>query len=375
MNDHFARLAVPGVQGLQPYQPGKPVDELERELGIRNIIKLASNENPLGPSARVVEALGRNLSELARYPDGSGFRLKKVLAGKLGVDADQITLGNGSSEVLELIACTFVSPERQAIYSEHAFAMYPIVVQSIGAHSAVAPALRDGRGPRYGCDLDAMLALVNRETRLIFIANPNNPTGTYVKKAALQSFLAALPDSVICVVDEAYFEYVDAVDYPNTLAWLERYPNLIVTRTFSKAYGLAGLRIGYCVSNPDIADLLNRLRQPFNVNILALLAAEEALHDERYLEQSKRLNRAGLRQLTEAFVERELDCIPSVANFVTVDVRQPGLEVYDQLLRLGVIVRPVENYGLPRHLRVTVGTEEENRLFIRALDKVLLRSQ
>lgn len=372
MTESMVQLAVSGVQRLRPYQPGKPVDELERELGIRNIIKLASNENPLGPGSRVVDAVRRYLPEVARYPDGNGFRLKKALADKLGVVPEQLTLANGSSEVLGLIASVFLSERSRAVYSEHAFAMYPIVIQAVGARAAVAPALPCSSGQRYGHDLDAMLKLVDGDTRMVFIANPNNPTGTYLSDAALDGFLSELPKSALCVIDEAYFEYVDIEGYPDMIQWLERYPNLIVTRTFSKAYGLAGLRVGFSVSHPEIAELLNRLRQPFNVNALALVAAEAALGDEKHLLHSKAVNAAGLQQLVSAFDERGLAYIPAVANFVTVDVKRSVAAVYERLLHQGIIVRPVENYDLPGHLRVTVGTEQENSAFIGALDRALI---
>ncbi|CAI8905864.1 Histidinol-phosphate aminotransferase 2 [Methylocaldum szegediense] len=364
-------LAAPGVRALTPYLPGKPISELERELGLSTIVKLASNENPRGPSPKALEAARRALSESHLYPDGGGFELKAALSAKLNVRPEQITLGNGSNDVLELVARVFLSAESKAIYSEYAFAIYPIVTQAVGAKAAVAPAHDGSRGPRYGHDLQAMAQRVDETTRLVFIANPNNPTGTYLTKSELRGFLDHLPKDVVAVVDEAYFEYVDAPDYPDCIAWLPDFPNLIVTRTFSKAYGLAGLRVGYAVSSPSIADLLNRVRQPFNVNSAALEAAKAALEDEEHLIHSVNLNRAGLVQLCEAFAARELSFIPSVGNFVTVDVAKPATPVYDALLRQGVIVRPVGNYGLPNHLRVTVGTEEENRIFLDALDRVL----
>ncbi len=369
----FKMLCAQPVLGLTPYQPGKPVEELARELGLdaEKIVKLASNENPLGPSPRALAAMERALPDSARYPDGSGFSLKRALAGKLGVRPEQITLGNGSNDVLDLIARTFLGPGRSAVFSEHAFAVYPISVQSVGAESRVARAHDGSRGPCYGHDLDAMLGQVTGDTTVVFIANPNNPTGTYVTTKALGDFLEALPPQVLAVVDEAYFEYVDAEDYPDSLQWLDRFPNLIVTRTFSKAYGLAGLRVGYAVSHPDVAELLNRVRQPFNVNTLALAAAEAALGDEAYLHRSRRLNREGLAFLQSAFQARRLECIPSVGNFITVDVGREAGPVFEALLRQGVIVRPVANYGMPRHLRVSVGTAEENTVFIQALDKVL----
>jgi histidinol-phosphate aminotransferase len=364
-------LATPGVRGLTPYQPGKPISELERELGLRNIVKLASNENPLGPSPKALEAVRRVLPELHFYPDGGGFELKSALAKKLGVSSAQITLGNGSNDVLELVARAFLSSQHKSVFAEHAFAVYPIVTQAIGAQAAVASAHDGSRGPRYGHDLDAMARLVDEAARVVFIANPNNPTGTYLTGTELHRFLAGLPEHVIAVVDEAYFEYVEASDYPNALNWLPEFPNLVVTRTFSKAYGLAGLRAGYAVSSPEVADLLNRVRQPFNVNIPALEAARAALEDEDHLNRTVRLNAEGLRQLGEGLAARELESIPSVGNFLTFDLKRPAGPVYEALLRQGVIVRPIGNYGLPNHLRVTVGTTEENTIFLAALDRVL----
>ncbi|WP_434149895.1 histidinol-phosphate transaminase [Methylocaldum gracile subsp. desertum] len=364
-------LAVPGVRALTPYLPGKPISELERELGLRNIVKLASNENPLGPSPKALEAARRASSEIHLYPDGSGFELKAALSRKLEVRPEQITLGNGSNDALELVARAFLSPQSKAIYSEYAFAVYSIVTQAVGAQAVVAPAHDGSHGPRYGHDLQAMAPAVDESTRVVFIANPNNPTGTYLTKSELCGFLGDLPEHVIAVVDEAYFEYVEAPDYPDCIEWLSDFPNLIVIRTFSKAYGLAGLRVGYAVSSPAIADLLNRVRQPFNVNSLALEAAKAALDDNDHLTRSVSLNREGLRRLSEAFTERDLSFIPSVGNFIMVDMGRPAAPVYEALLRQGVIVRPVANYGLPNHLRVTVGTEEENRIFLAALDRVL----
>lgn len=365
------QLALPGVRKLTPYQPGKPIGELERELGLSNIVKLASNENPLGPSPKALEALRLGIGDLHLYPDGGGFALKATLSRQLGVGAGQITLGNGSNDVLELAARAFLSPETSAVFSQHAFAVYPIVTQAVGAQARIAPAHDGTRGPRYGHDLLAMLGLIEETTRLVFIANPNNPTGTYLRSGELRAFLEQVPGHALVVVDEAYFEYVSEPDYPNALEWLNDFPNLIVTRTFSKAYGLAGLRVGYAVSNEEIADLLNRVRQPFNVNSLGLAAAGAALSDEDHLRRTVALNQAGLRQLAEAFEARGLAYIPSVGNFVTVDVGKPAAPLYEALLREGVIVRPIANYALPNHLRVTVGAEGQNRIFLAALDRVL----
>jgi len=355
----FFQLATPGVQGLQPYQPGKPIEELEREYGIKNAIKLASNENPRGPSPLVWSALQANLINITRYPDGNGFTLKKALAQKLPIDMDTITLGNGSNDVLELIARTFVSSAHSIIFSEYAFAMYPLITQAIGAKAIVTKA------KNWGHDLTAMLAAIDKDTRLIFIANPNNPTGTWINKTTLKTFLKAVPEHILVVVDEAYFEYaVLEPNYPNSLEWTSEYSNLIVARTFSKAYGLAGLRVGYSISHPSVANLLNRVRQPFNVNYLALVAAETALSDSEYLEQSVASNHAGMQQLTIAFEKMGLQYIDSACNFVTVNVGD-GAKIYERLLRQGVITRPLGN--MPQHLRVSIGTQTENEQFIAAL--------
>lgn len=369
----FHPAPMPPVDGLTPYQPGKPIEELARELNLdpKAIVKLASNENPLGPGPKAVAAVKEALADIARYPDGSGFRLKEKLAVKLGVGMEQITLGNGSNDVLDLIARVFLGPGRSAVFSQYAFAVYPLATQSVGAQARIAPAHDGSCGPRYSHDLQAMLDQVADDTAVVFIANPNNPTGTWVSRKELWDFLQALPRRVIAVMDEAYCEYIELEDYPNSLEWLRFFPNLIVTRTFSKAYGLAGLRVGYAVSDPEVAELLNRVRQPFNVNSLALSAAAEALDDEDHLAASRELNRAGLGQLAEAFTARGLDFIPSLGNFITVDVGREAGPVFSALLQEGVIVRPVANYGLPNHLRVSVGTREENGRFIEALDRVL----
>ncbi len=369
--DYFA-LAAPGVRSLQPYQPGKPESELRREYGLSDIVKLASNENPLGPSPRALVAVREALSDMARYPDGNGFELKTALAAKLGVSTAMLTLGNGSNDVLELAARAFLTPEYEAVFSEHAFAVYPIATQAVGATARVAKANPPDHAMPYGHDPAALLASINDRTRLMFIANPNNPTGTWLKTAELQGLLSDIPESVIVVVDEAYGEYVDpAADCADTLRWLDRFPNLIVTRTFSKAYGLAGLRVGYAISHPVVADLLNRVRQPFNVNSLALVAATAALDDIDHLQRIRALNRAGMQQLQEACRRLGLSWLPSVGNFLCVDVGRSGREVFLALLKRGVIARPVDNYGLPRFLRISIGTEAENTRLIEALTAVL----
>lgn len=363
--NRFLSLATDGVQKLVPYVPGKPVDELQRELGLQEVIKLASNENPLGTGKKVIAAIEATIPELTRYPDGSGYSLKKALSSLLDIDASQITLGNGSSEILELVMRTFVGCDHEIIFSQHAFALYPILTQAVGAIPKSVPACD------YGHDLVAMRAAVTDKTRVVFIANPNNPTGTLIDKAALQDFISSLPPSVICVLDEAYYDFVDPAVRAETMQWPTLYPNLVIARTFSKAYGLAGFRIGYGVSSAEIADLLNRVRQPFNCNMLALAAAEAALSDYDYLQQTLAVNQSGMHQLTDCFKALQLPWIPSSGNFVAVDVLQKALPIYHALLNKGVIVRPVANYEMPNHLRVSIGTHYENQFFISALTEVL----
>lgn len=371
--NRFEDLAAPGVRSLRPYQPGKPIEELQREYGVSDIIKLASNENPLGPSKKVLEFISAESNEIARYPDGYGFNLKQLLSRKHSISMDRITLGNGSSDPLEFVVRVFVQPGDEVLFSEHAFAMYPIVTQAANATAVVAPA------KEWGHDLEAMATRISERTRVIFIANPNNPTGTWLKQKELEAFFTHVPESIIVVVDEAYFEYaidpaLGADDYPDASQLLNRYPNLVVTRTFSKAYGLAGLRVGYSLSHPDIANLLNRIRPPFNLNSLALAAACAGLEDTDHVDRAVSLNAQEMARLTESFGQMGLEYIPSVGNFVSVDVGSNAAAVYDALLYEGVIVRPVANYGMPRHLRVTLGLPEENSRFLDALSKVLENS-
>jgi histidinol-phosphate aminotransferase len=361
------RRVNPYIEGLTPYKPGKPIEELTRELGITDIVKLASNENPRGVSERVRAAIAAAASGISRYPDGSGFRLKHALAERLGVAPGQITLGNGSNDVLDVAARMAIAPGAGGVIAEHAFVVYSLAVTICAGRLVQVPARA------YGADLPAMLAAVDDDTAIVFLANPNNPTGTWVNEAALTAFLDALPDHVWMVLDEAYFEYVQTPGYPDGLKLLERYPNLIVTRTFSKIYGLAGLRAGYGVSSPQAAELMNRVREPFNVNALALAAAEAALTDADYLADSRRLNQTGMAELVAGFARLGLEHIPSAGNFVTVAVPEPlgAQAVFDRLLREGVIVRPVAEYGLSNHLRVTVGLPRENARFLEALERVL----
>ncbi|MGR9051416.1 MAG: histidinol-phosphate transaminase [Gammaproteobacteria bacterium] len=364
-SDFIYQLAVQGVRKLVAYQPGKPIDELERELGLTDIVKLASNENPLGPSPVALHAIVDALPELARYPDGNGYNLKRALAEKHNVDIRQITLGNGSNEILELVARTFLTPDDEALFSQYAFAVYPIVTQAVGAKACVVPA------SNYGHDLQAMRQSVTDKTRVVFIANPNNPTGTLLPSDDLERFIGDLPKSCICVLDEAYYEFIDSHKRSNALNWLNLFPNLLVTRTFSKAYGLAGLRIGYAFSSREMADLLNRVRQPFNINSLALAAAEAALSDDNHLQRSVSVNQEGMKQLTEGFERMNLNWIPSSGNFVTVHLKRSGEEIYQSLLKKGVIVRPIGVYQMPEHLRISIGNRTENQKCLNALSEVL----
>lgn len=369
---NYQNFALTGVQALSPYQPGKPIEELERELGITNILKLASNENPLGASPKALAALAQPLKALELYPDGSGYLLKDALAHKLGLNSKQITLGNGSNDVLELIARAFLTQGRSAVFSEFAFAVYPIVIQATGAELRMAKANPpEHTSMPYGHNLPNLLAQMTETTQLVFIANPNNPTGNWLTKMELHDFLQQVPQQVIVIIDEAYTEYVQEAEFPNALAWLNEFPNLIVTRTFSKIYGLAGLRVGYAASSPEIADILNRVRQPFNVNSLALAAATAALDDDEFLQSSVTTNQSGLKQWFAACAENRWEYMPTVGNFITVNVKRSAAPVYEALLREGVIVRPIGGYGLPQHLRITVGTEAQNQRCIDALKKVL----
>ena len=359
----------PRIAGLSPYKPGKPVDEVARELGINDIVKLASNENPRGPGAKVQEAIAAAATELSRYPDGGGFALKARLAEKIGDDAGQLTLGNGSNDVLDLIARVVLEPGAQAIIAEHSFVVYRLAVTCCGGDLVTVPA------KNYGADLTGMLAAVTDATRLIFIANPNNPTGTRTPGSELLPFLQAVPEHVWVVLDEAYLEYVEDEDHINGATLLARFPNLIVTRTFSKVYGLAAVRFGYGVSSPAFADLLNRARQPFNVNSLALAASLAALEDDDYVNESVALNRAGMAQVTEGLTRLGYDFIPSAGNFVAFDSAEPGNDLFQRMLREGVIVRAIAEYGLPNHVRVSIGLESENARFLSVLAKVGARAQ
>ena len=363
--------ALVQIRQLHPYSPGKPVEELERELGIRDAIKLASNENPLGCSPRVSEVLEQASQHIELYPDANAYYLKQRLAHKLTVGENQITIGNGSNDVLDLVARSFLDSSAEAVFSQYAFMVYAMVTQACGATARVADALPESASQPYGHDLDAMLALIGDKTRVVFIANPNNPTGNWLLRDELRHFLDAVPDHIAVVIDEAYFEYVDLEQYPDSMQWLQRYPNLIVTRTFSKIYGLAGLRLGYAVSSPELCDLFNRVRQPFNGNSLALAAARVALDDEAFVEQSRISNQQGLQRMQDWFTKRELYYIPSAGNFLTVGFGERSAAIYQALLERGIIVRPVANYDMPEFLRISVGSNAQVGQLFDVLDEIL----
>ena len=361
----FLDIANQGVKQLSPYQAGKPTEELERELGIHNIVKLASNENPFGFPESAKQAILQQLDQLTRYPDSNGFYFKQAVANKFGLSPNQITLGNGSNDLIELIAHTFASEDDEIIFSQYAFIVYPLITQAINAKAVVIPA------KNWGHDLEAFLANITDKTKLIYIANPNNPTGTFLTSAEIEDFLAKVPSHIVVVLDEAYTEFTDEQERVPSFKLQQKYDNLVVCRTLSKAYGLAGLRIGYAVSHPDIADLFNRVRQPFNCNSLALAAAVAVLQDDDFLHKVAENNRKGMQQLVQFFTQQGIEYIPSKGNFITIDLKQPAQPIYNALLHKGVIVRPIAGYGMPNHLRISIGLPEENQAFINALTEVL----
>ena len=372
-----SKLGLKHIQAIAPYVGGRPISEVAREYGLdeSKIVKLASNENPLGMPKSAQDAMLAAAGDLGRYPDSNGFELKKVLSERLDVPADWITLGNGSNDILELAARAVAQLGDDIIFSRHAFAVYPLASQAVGARAIeVAPTAS------YGHDLPAMLKAVQSsgdKAKLVFVANPNNPTGSYLQPAEIESFLQAVPANVVVVLDEAYNEYLALEQRYDAIAWVKRFPNMILSRSFSKAYGLAGLRIGYGVAQPALTDLLNRIRQPFNVNSLAQAAAIAAFQDSAFLQEGYEVNRAGYLQLTQAFTEMGLTYLPSAGNFVLVKVGEDdeaGVRVNLALLKRGIIVRPVGNYGLPKWLRISIGLPEENAAFINAFREILAKS-
>lgn len=360
----LAEQALSYVRAISPYQPGKPITELAREMGIpvEQILKLASNENPLGMSPKAKKAVEAAISGIERYPDQ--FDLIKAVAGHCGVAQSQVVLGNGSNDVLDLIARVFLAPGRSAVFAQHAFAVYPLATLSTGAELISTPA------KSFGHDLDAMSAAIRPDTRIVWIANPNNPTGTFLPYAEVRAFLEAVPKDVIVVLDEAYNEYIAPDERVDTADWIKEFLNLVICRTFSKIYGLAGLRVGYALASAEVADLMNRVRQPFNVNNLAIAAAVAALDDDQFVLESYALNHRGMAQIVAGLTRLGLEHIPSHGNFVTFRAGD-GAGVNQKLLKQGVIVRPIGGYGLPEWLRVTIATEPENARFLEALEQAL----
>ena len=362
---NYRDLANAHIKNLTPYQPGKPIEEVEREMGLTDVIKLASNENPLGPSPLAMQAALNALQNSHIYPDGGCYQIKHKLSAFLNVTPEQLTIGNGSENILEIITKAYLKTGDSAILSQHAFLTILLLIKAAGATPISVPAMN------FGHDAKKMASAIDANTRMIFIVNPNNPTGTYLTSDELIPLLNSIPPHILVVMDEAYHEYMDHADYPDTAKLLTQYPNLIITRTFSKAYGLAGLRLGYAISSPDIADILNRARLPFNVNSIAAAAASAALSDQEHVIKSIKLNKEGKLQLEESFNKWKISFTSSAGNFVTIDVKRNGPEVYHTLLQQGIIVRPLVPYEMPSHLRVTIGTLAHNERFLTALHKLM----
>ena len=354
-----------GIDDLSPYEPGKPIEDLERDLGIENAIKLASNENPVGPSPKIFDSIEGILKETHRYPDGNATRLKSTIARKFNVTDNQVTIGNGSNDIIEFVARIFLSRNDSAIYSEHAFAVYPLVVKAVGAKGIEVPA------KNFSHDLDLMLESIEESTKLIFIANPNNPTGSFIEYDELIKFIEKVPEHIIVLLDQAYFDYSSFETKDMEFDDLSKFPNLIMSRSFSKAYGLAGFRVGFCVSSKEIADYLNRVRQPFNANSLALFAAEKALEDQDFIDKSLQLNLEQKELLYKELDSLGYECLPSRANFISFDCKQDSSEAFNKLLMEGVIVRSLAVYKMPNYLRVSVGLPEENLSFLEKIKLTL----
>jgi histidinol-phosphate aminotransferase len=368
---HPGLLATAAVRALSPYVPGKPISELEREYGVTDIVKLASNENPYGPSPAAIAAMHAAVASAWLYPDGSAHELKRALAAHLDLPAAWLTVGNGSNELLLMLAETFLNAQCSAVCSQYGFAIYPLVIRATGAACVEATAHPPAAAMPYGHDLEAMARAIRADTRLVFIANPNNPTGTWVEPDALRSFVESTPAHALVVLDEAYYEFATLSGCPSVLPWVADHPNLIVLRTFSKGYGLAGLRVGYAVSHPEIADAMNRYRPAFNVSNVAQAAAIAALGDQQHVQVAARRIVAERERVAGALRTLGVPFAPSVGNFLMVEAGAEAPRIYDQLLRGGVIVRPIGGYGLPRHLRISVGKPEQNDRLLRLLEPML----
>jgi histidinol-phosphate aminotransferase len=353
------------ILDIEPYIPGKPIEEVERELGLKNIVKLASNENPWGPSPKAVSAILNRVDNIHLYPDGSAYELIQVLSEQLSFSKENIILGNGSDELIRMIAETFLYPEDEVIIPEPTFSAYEFATKLMGGKIVKVPT------EDYKLNLNGMLEKINKKTKLIFICNPNNPTGKIVSKEELEDFLNNIPEQIVVILDEAYNEYVESSDYKSGLEYLRHRKNLIVLRTFSKIYGLAGLRVGYGIADKQLIDLINRVREPFNVNLLAQVAAVASLRDKDYLNKCKQLNSLNKQMLYSNLKHLSLDYVPTEANFILIDLKRDAQVIYKEMLKKGVIIRPCTSFGLPNHIRVTIGKEEENLIFINALAQVL----
>jgi len=360
-----ADLVLPSVAALNPYEPGKPIEELQRELGIGEPVKLASNENPLGPSPKALAAIAAALGDLNRYPDGSSWAVRQKIAARHRVDANHIFMAGGSVEVLNLLAFLFLRPGFNAVFSEHSFAIYGLAAAAAGGESRVVPML-----PRWCHDLDAITDHIDAKTRLVLLDNPGNPTGTIYRQAEWDAFLRRVPEHVVIVADEAYFEFVRDPHYPDSLKDHDGKRLIVTMRTFSKIFGLAGLRVGYAVARPELVQLLDKVRQPFNVTSLGQIAVVAGLDDDAHVRATLANNAEGMAYLEREFGRLRIEYVPSQANFILADVGD-GRAVFDKLLRLGVIVRPMGGYGFPRHVRVSIGLPDENRQLITALERAL----
>lgn len=367
MKNSFLENLNQGVLGLKPYEPGLPLEQTQKKLGLEKVIKLASNENPLGPSPKALDLLKGQLnsfsSDLNRYPDGNAYDLKEAISKKYSVDMNQITIGNGSNDLIEFVSRCFLGEGKKAIYSQHGFAIYPLAIKSTGAVPIKSKA------KNWGHDLELMKDLVDDKTKLIFIASPNNPTGTAKTLQEIKDFLNNLPEDILVFLDQAYFEYIEGTEFDIPFSLIDDYPNLVISRSFSKAHGLAALRLGFCISNPELSDYLNRVRQPFNANSLALDLGKIALSDQEHIDKSVKINSSGMERVKMAFDSFNYSYIESWGNFISFDAKQDSDEAFQYFLKKGVILRSLKVYEMPQHLRVSIGTEEEMDFFLKVLEE------
>ena len=367
MKNSFLENLNQGVLGLKPYEPGLPLEHTQKKLGLKKMIKLASNENPLGPSPKALDFLKGQLnsfsSDLNRYPDGNAYDLKEAISKKYSVDINQITIGNGSNDLIEFVSRCFLGEGKKAIYSQHGFAIYPLAIKSTGA----API--KSKAKNWGHDLELMTDLLDDKTKLIFIASPNNPTGTAKTLQEIKDFLSNLPDDILVFLDQAYFEYIEGTEFDIPFSLIDDYPNLVISRSFSKAHGLAALRLGFCISNPELSDYLNRVRQPFNANSLALDLGKIALSDQEHIDKSVKINLSGMERVKTAFDSYNYSYIESWGNFISFDAKQNSDDAFQYFLKKGVILRSLKVYEMPQHLRVSIGTEEEMDFFLKVLEE------